>query len=77
MMILWTNDPLIKREMDHWNPIWRLTCASIRRRVRAQAAARRTEGVVDRLLADRQADLELENGDPSPWSGPEPGPLCP
>jgi bifunctional DNA-binding transcriptional regulator/antitoxin component of YhaV-PrlF toxin-antitoxin module len=42
------------------------TRAAIRRRLRAQAAARRIEGVVDRLLADRQADLELENGDPSP-----------
>jgi bifunctional DNA-binding transcriptional regulator/antitoxin component of YhaV-PrlF toxin-antitoxin module len=42
------------------------TRAAIRRRIRAQAAARRTEGVVDRLLADRQADLELENGDSSP-----------
>jgi bifunctional DNA-binding transcriptional regulator/antitoxin component of YhaV-PrlF toxin-antitoxin module len=42
------------------------TRAAIRRRVRAQGAARRTKGVVDRLLADRRGDLELENGDPSP-----------
>jgi bifunctional DNA-binding transcriptional regulator/antitoxin component of YhaV-PrlF toxin-antitoxin module len=45
------------------------TRAGIRRRLRAEAAARRTEGVVDRLLADRRADLELENGDPSPRTG--------
>jgi len=31
-----------------------------RRRLRDQAAARRAEGVVDRLMADRAADLELE-----------------
>jgi bifunctional DNA-binding transcriptional regulator/antitoxin component of YhaV-PrlF toxin-antitoxin module len=42
------------------------TRAAIRRRLREQAAARRAEGVVDRLLADRQADLEQENGDRSP-----------
>jgi hypothetical protein len=42
------------------------TRAAIRRRIRAQAAARRTEGVVDRMLADRQADLELEDGDATP-----------
>jgi bifunctional DNA-binding transcriptional regulator/antitoxin component of YhaV-PrlF toxin-antitoxin module len=46
------------------------TRAAIRRRLRAQAAARRTEGVVDRLLADRQADLELENEDSSPRGRP-------
>ena len=26
MMILWTNDPLIKREMDQEGPIWPVTC---------------------------------------------------
>ena len=40
------------------------TRAAVRRRLREQAAARRTEGVVDRLLADRRADLELDEGDP-------------
>jgi bifunctional DNA-binding transcriptional regulator/antitoxin component of YhaV-PrlF toxin-antitoxin module len=39
------------------------TRAAIRRRLREQAAVRRTEGVVDRLLAERRADLELEEGD--------------
>jgi bifunctional DNA-binding transcriptional regulator/antitoxin component of YhaV-PrlF toxin-antitoxin module len=39
------------------------TRAAIRRRLREQAAVRRTEGVVERLLAERQADLELEEGD--------------
>jgi bifunctional DNA-binding transcriptional regulator/antitoxin component of YhaV-PrlF toxin-antitoxin module len=36
------------------------TRAAIRRRLREQAAACRAEGVVDRLLADRAADLDLE-----------------
>jgi bifunctional DNA-binding transcriptional regulator/antitoxin component of YhaV-PrlF toxin-antitoxin module len=37
------------------------TRAAIRRRLREQAAACRTEGVVDRLLADRAAELDLES----------------
>jgi AbrB family looped-hinge helix DNA binding protein len=41
------------------------TRAAIRQRLRGQAAACRTDGVVDRLLADRRADLELdEEGSP-------------
>jgi bifunctional DNA-binding transcriptional regulator/antitoxin component of YhaV-PrlF toxin-antitoxin module len=40
------------------------TRAAIRRRLREQAAACRAEGVVDRLLADRAADLELDEEDP-------------
>jgi bifunctional DNA-binding transcriptional regulator/antitoxin component of YhaV-PrlF toxin-antitoxin module len=39
------------------------TRAAVRRRLRDQAAACRAEGVVDRLLADRQADLELDEED--------------
>jgi bifunctional DNA-binding transcriptional regulator/antitoxin component of YhaV-PrlF toxin-antitoxin module len=40
------------------------TRAAVRRRLREQAAACRTEGVVDRLLADRAADRELDEEDP-------------
>jgi bifunctional DNA-binding transcriptional regulator/antitoxin component of YhaV-PrlF toxin-antitoxin module len=40
------------------------TRAAVRRRLRAQADASRAEGVVDRLLADRRADLVLEEGAP-------------
>jgi bifunctional DNA-binding transcriptional regulator/antitoxin component of YhaV-PrlF toxin-antitoxin module len=39
------------------------TRTAIKRRLREQAAASRAEGVVDRLLADRAADLELEAED--------------
>jgi bifunctional DNA-binding transcriptional regulator/antitoxin component of YhaV-PrlF toxin-antitoxin module len=37
------------------------TRAAVRRRLREQAAACRADGVVDRLLADRKADLDLES----------------
>lgn len=40
------------------------TRAAIRRRLRDQAAATGASGVVDRLLADRRADLERELQDP-------------
>jgi bifunctional DNA-binding transcriptional regulator/antitoxin component of YhaV-PrlF toxin-antitoxin module len=45
------------------------TRAAVRRRLRDQAAACRAEGVVEELLADRRADLELEES-----AAPEPGP---
>jgi bifunctional DNA-binding transcriptional regulator/antitoxin component of YhaV-PrlF toxin-antitoxin module len=40
------------------------TRAAVRRRLKEQAAACRTEGVVDGLLADRRADLDLDEEDP-------------
>lgn len=42
------------------------TRTAVKRRLREQAAASRAEGVVDRLLADRAADLDLE---PEDWPG--------
>jgi bifunctional DNA-binding transcriptional regulator/antitoxin component of YhaV-PrlF toxin-antitoxin module len=36
------------------------TRTAVRRRLREQAAACQAEGVVDRLRADREADLELD-----------------
>jgi AbrB family looped-hinge helix DNA binding protein len=39
------------------------TRTAVKRRLREQAAASRAEGVVDRLLADRAADLDLEAED--------------
>ena len=38
--------------------------AAVKRRLQDQAAATQADGVVDRLLADRAADLELEEDHP-------------
>jgi len=45
------------------------TRAAIRRRIRAEAAATGAKGVVDRLLADRRVDQELEERDRSGRGG--------
>jgi AbrB family looped-hinge helix DNA binding protein len=55
-------DELVARVMEHGRLMLE-TRESIKRRLRAQAAeakANRGGGAVERLLADRRADLELE-----------------